>query len=477
MEKGKVLGLLSKLYFEMKGRAESDALYNYNRVVRHEKQIAFHKCRKRNRWVFGGNRTGKTECGAVEVVYFARGCHPYRENRRDTFGWVVSLSRQVQRDVAQKKVLKYLKPEWIVSVVMQQGKKDYPDSGVIDYIEIKNVFGGISKIGFKSCDQGREKFQGASLDYVWFDEEPSEEVYRECKMRVLDKRGDIFGTMTPLKGMSFVYDEIYLNCNQSSEVWYETMSWEDNPFLSREEIKLFSDTMSEEELEARKYGRFICSSGLVYKEFDENINVIDPFDVPQEWFDNISIDPGLNNPLSCHWYAVDYDGNVYVIYEHFEAGKDIDYHANKIKQICEFLGWKRDSLGKISALIDSAAGQTTLNGVKSVAELFIDRGINVNTKVNKDVFAGIATVKSYLKSANGASRLFIFRNCPNLIREIKSYRWGEGDLPTKKDDHALDELRYYLMTKPLAHKREKNRLELYKESVIRKVKGRKKGLF
>lgn len=476
MEKGKVLGLLSKLYFEMKGRVESDALYNYNRVVRHEKQIAFHKCRKRNRWVFGGNRTGKTECGAVEVVYFARGCHPYRENRRDTFGWVVSLSRQVQRDVAQKKVLKYLKPEWIVSVVMQQGKKDYPDSGVIDYIEIKNVFGGISKIGFKSCDQGREKFQGASLDYVWFDEEPSEEVYRECKMRVLDKRGDIFGTMTPLKGMSFVYDEIYLNSNQSSEVWYETMSWEDNPFLSREEIKLFSDTMSEEELEARKYGRFICSSGLVYKEFDENVNVIDPFDVPKEWFDNISIDPGLNNPLSCHWYAVDYDGNVYVIYEHFEAGKDIDYHADKIKQICEFLGWKRDSLGKISALIDSAAGQTTLNGVKSVAELFIDRGINVNTKVNKDVFAGIATVKSYLKSANGASRLFIFRNCPNLIREIKSYRWGEGDLPTKKDDHALDELRYYLMTKPLAHKREKNRLELYKESVIRKVKGRKKGL-
>ena len=33
-------------------------------------------------------------------------------------------------------------------------------------------FGGISAIGFKSCDQGREKFQGASLDFVWFDEEP-----------------------------------------------------------------------------------------------------------------------------------------------------------------------------------------------------------------------------------------------------------------------------------------------------------------
>ena len=40
----------------------------YNKKKVHKKQIAFHKCKKRNRWVFGGNRSGKTECGAVEVV-------------------------------------------------------------------------------------------------------------------------------------------------------------------------------------------------------------------------------------------------------------------------------------------------------------------------------------------------------------------------------------------------------------------------
>ena len=45
-----------------------------------------------------------------------------------------------------------------------------PENGVIDFIRVKNVFGGTSIIGFKSCDQGREKFQGTSLDYVWFDE-------------------------------------------------------------------------------------------------------------------------------------------------------------------------------------------------------------------------------------------------------------------------------------------------------------------
>ena len=61
-------------------------LYNYNREKVHEKQMAFHKCLKANRWVFGGNRSGKTECGAVESVWLARGIHPYRQNRKNVFG-------------------------------------------------------------------------------------------------------------------------------------------------------------------------------------------------------------------------------------------------------------------------------------------------------------------------------------------------------------------------------------------------------
>ena len=328
----------------------------------------------------------------------------------------------------------------------------------------------MSKIGFKSCDQGREKFQGTSLDFVWFDEEPPFDIYLECKMRILDKRGDIFGTMTPLKGLTWVYNEIYLNESGDEEIWYEQMQWEDNPFLNVEEIKQFENSLSKEDLEARKYGRFMGCEGLVYKEFDERVNVIEPFSVPKDWYDNMSIDPGLNNPLSCHWYAVDYDGNVYVIAEHFDKGKDIDYHSTKIKEICSSLDWKKDNSGYYESLIDSAAGQRTLNGVRSVAELFYDRGIKVNTKVNKDLFSGISMVKSYIKNAEGKARLFIFASCTNLIREIKSYFWGSGDNPIKRDDHCLDELRYYLMTRPLPHVREKTEIQKHKESMIRKIK-------
>ena len=41
--------------------------------------------------------------------------------------------------------------------------------------------------------------------------------------------------------------------------------------------------------------------------------------------------------------------------------------------------------GNYYALIDSAANQKTLAGVKSVSELFYDLGITVNSKVNKDI--------------------------------------------------------------------------------------------
>ena len=469
MTKEEIINKIRIIEEELRRRQRENKLDNYNSgEIKHEKQLRFHKDGHKNRWVFGGNRSGKTECGAVEVVWLARGIHPFKENKQ-TDGWVVSLSQQVQRDVAQNKILSYLKKEWIADVVMLSGKKSSAALGVIDTIYIKNIFGTISKIGFKSCDQGREKFQGTSLDYVWFDEEPPEDIYLECKMRVIDKCGQVFGTMTPLKGLTWVYKTIYLNENNDEDVWYEHMQWEDNPYLNKQEIEKLTRNLSEEELQSRKFGNFVSGTGMVYSEFDENYNVIEPFDVPKEWYDKISIDPGLRNPLSCHWYASDYDGNVYVIAEHYEKQKPVDYHASKIKDICKALGWPLKN-GKIEAIIDSAANQRTLASEKSVTELFYDNGILTNPYVNKDLFSGINKVKSYFKNALGERRLFIFKNCVNLIKEIKGYYWGSGENPIKKDDHALDELRYYIMSRSESldgGREEKTSIEKNKERLIR----------
>lgn len=452
--------VLELLKIEHEQARRKSRLNNYNKDLVHQKQMLFHKCLKNNRWVFGGNRSGKTECGAVETVWLARGIHPYRKNRKNVFGWVVSLTQQVQRDVAQKKVLSYLSSADIVDAVMVSGRRDSLDNGVIDQLFVKNALGGVSVIGFKSCDQGREKFQGASLDFVWFDEEPPKDVYDECKMRLLDKCGCMFGTMTPLKGMTFIYDEIYLNSCNSPDVWYEFMEWGDNPYLNPEEVKKMTESLPKDVLDSRRYGRFKAESGMVYPEFDEQKHVLEnPFPIPYDWQDVISIDPGLNNPLSCHFYAVDYDGNVYVVAESYQAEKTVEYHAERIKAIADELGWHRRPDGRIEALIDSAANQTTLASSKSVTQLFFEHGIACNPKVNKEKFVGIARVKEYF----AADKIKIFPCCKNLIRELKNYRWGVGDVPIKKDDHALDELRYYIMSRPHNQKPERMLTEIEKD--------------
>ena len=73
-------------------------------------------------------------------------------------------------------------------------------------------------------------------------------------------------------------------------------------------------------------------------------------------------------------------------------------------------------------------------------------------------------------------KIYIFKNCTNLIREFKSYWWGEGDTPKKYDDHCLDELRYYLMKKPsLAEpKTLKTPIQKDKERLFRKILNERK---
>jgi hypothetical protein len=102
----------------------------------------------------------------------------------------------------------------------------------------------------------------------------------------------------------------------------------------------------------------------------------------------------------------------------------------------------------------------------------------VDSRVLKSKWVGIEKVREYLKVREhpdkelypfGKPKLYIFKNCPNLIREIKNYRYKPGsDQPYKKDDHALDELRYYIMS--ISNQSEKTKDE---ESYLAKCKNKK----
>jgi phage terminase large subunit-like protein len=63
---------------------------------------------------------------------------------------------------------------------------------------------GESVLAFKSYEKGRQKWQGETLDGVWFDEEPPLDIYSEGKTRCQARQGIVIITFTPLLGMTDV---------------------------------------------------------------------------------------------------------------------------------------------------------------------------------------------------------------------------------------------------------------------------------
>ena len=62
-----------------------------------------------------------------------------------------------------------------------------------------------------------------------------------------------------------------------------------------------------------------------------------------------------------------------------------------------------------------------------------------------DVIPGIATTARYLQDGT----LKIYRGCKDAIREFGLYRWDDKsteDRPIKENDHAMDDIRYFVMT-------------------------------
>lgn len=406
----------------------------------HHKQMQFHQSLAKSRFVFGGNRTGKSVCGALEAIWYATGLHPYLQIDHACDGWVVSLTRQVQRDVAQAKILQYLPPEWIVKVVMLSGSAFAPEHGVIDFIIVRNVFGTCSKIGFRNCEQGRERFQGVSLDFVWFDEEPPVAVYEECLLRLLDRGGVHWVTMTPLKGRSWVYDRIYLQQHRTPDLACFFMTWDDNPYLSTDEKRYLETTLPPEVLASRKYGQFVAGEGLVFPNFGQE-NIIEPrvFDQVDHYY--LSIDPGYRNPTAALW-LVAVGEKLFVVADYEVAGLTVAEHSQAILTRTRELGW---DIRQVTILIDSAAAQKTSACEVSTAEQYRQHGLPVNTNVNKNLAQGLLQMKALFSNAAGQRSLFVCRNCVNLLDELQGYYWGDGEQPKKLNDHTIDALRYAVM--------------------------------
>ncbi|MBK8161570.1 MAG: hypothetical protein IPK59_23435 [Rhodospirillaceae bacterium] len=175
------------------------------------------------RCMMAANRVGKTwGVGAYETTAHLTGKYPdwWRGRRfdRPIDAWVAGDTSETTRDVIQV-ALTGIGGEGgdgelgtgMVPGELIVGKPSTKRgiSGAFDTLRVRHVTGGISKVGFKSYDQGRAKFQGTKKDLGWLDEEPPIDVYEEVLLRLTatvpgEENGLMLCTFTPLNGLSKV---------------------------------------------------------------------------------------------------------------------------------------------------------------------------------------------------------------------------------------------------------------------------------
>ncbi len=167
------------------------------------------------------NQVGKTYAGAAECALHLTGRYadweratglvwPGRRFERPTRGWAGCDTWDNTRDGVQRLLVgpPKVEAEWGTGLIPGDdivGWSRRPGTpGGLDGVVVRHASGGLSTLGFKSYDQGRRKWQGETLDFVWFDEEPPDDIWIEGKTRTNATGGLVWLSFTPLLGMSTV---------------------------------------------------------------------------------------------------------------------------------------------------------------------------------------------------------------------------------------------------------------------------------
>jgi phage terminase large subunit-like protein len=209
---------------ETRLRAEHERRRDRNRLARYRpypKQAAFHAAGKtaRERLFMAGNQLGKTWAGGFEWAMHLTGLYPdWWEGRtfvRPVRLWAAGVTQESTRDNPQRVLVgpPQRKARWgagaipgdrLIDWTASRGAPDALDSVVVRWGGGGDVQADESVLSFKSYEKGREKWQGETLDGVWFDEEPPPAIYSEGLTRTNATGGIVMITFTPLLGMSEV---------------------------------------------------------------------------------------------------------------------------------------------------------------------------------------------------------------------------------------------------------------------------------
>jgi phage terminase large subunit-like protein len=287
----------------------------------HSAQLRVHQSTANEVLVVGANRSGKSTGSMREVLWRATMTHPYKRVRPCEMIWCgfVDFSFYL-------KVTKRLFDEWMPKQYLIQFHESEK------WAKVKRRDGGVCTIYFMSYESGRATWQGGAVDYMWLDEECPQEIYHEATARLVDRRGGMLLSQTPLGGLSWLYDEIYLpaitGTRQNTDVIVMPLARRDPdmplevgeilvPHLDREQVmRLARAARDADERAIRIFGEFRGRSGGVYKTFDPQVHVVPPFKVPHYFTCWGGVDPGYHG-FAAVCMAMSPQGQIYVPLEFF----------------------------------------------------------------------------------------------------------------------------------------------------------------
>lgn len=398
------------------------------------------------RCFMAANRVGKTEGGGgYETTLHMTGQYPewwegYRFDRPVDV-WAAGDTIETVRDIIQGKML---------------GSRDNLGTGLIpfdtigrirwrpngndacDYVMVRHVSGGWSKLAFKSYDQGRKAFQGTEKDIVWLDEEANEGIRAECILRLMTTGGLLIETFTPLKGLTPIVIG-YLGENglekgervkSHGDKVMVMAGWDDVPHLGEAEKTRMLGECEVHLRESRSKGIPSLGSGAIYPVVETEIKV-SPFIIPEHWPRAYGMDVGWNR-TAVVWGAHDRDAGVWYLYsEHYRGQSEPSVHASAIKA--------RGSW--IRGAIDPAARGRSQDDGEQLLQLYSDQGLTLR-KADNAVETGIHSTFELLSTG----QLKVFSTLQNWFKEYRIYRRDEKGHIVKANDHLMDATRYLVMT-------------------------------
>ena len=210
--------MLATLTSEKARRRNTNRLAVY---VPYRKQAEFHAAGAvhRERLFMAGNQLGKTIAGGAEWAMHLTGRYPDwwagKRFDRPVRMWAAGVTGESTRDNPQRILVgpPQQQEAWgtglipgdsIVTIIPGRGVPNGLDSVVVRHGGGADVQQGRSVLAFKSYERGREKWQGETLEGVWFDEESPLDIYTEGLTRTNATGGIAIMTCTPLLGLSEV---------------------------------------------------------------------------------------------------------------------------------------------------------------------------------------------------------------------------------------------------------------------------------